>query len=319
MRVLNIITGMENGGAESMLLKLVSNVDRSKVEPLVISLTGRGVMAKNFEAVGVSVFTCNFKRGGLDLIAFYRLLLLIRELRPNVVQTWLYHADLLGGLAARLLNVKHVVWNIRNSNLDKRLVKKSTLLVVKICAALSSWLPCRILTCSSQAKAVHVAAGYRADKIQVIPNGFDLDRFQPDSQSRLDIRAELGLPADIPLVGLMARYDAQKNHLGFVEAAMLIHQQMPEVHFVLAGAGIDSSNQALMAEIKSHGLDACMHLLGRRDDMPRLMAALDVLASSSYGEAFPNVLGEAMACGVPCVVTDVGDSADIVGDSGKPT
>jgi glycosyltransferase involved in cell wall biosynthesis len=165
---------------------------------------------------------------------------------------------------------------------------------------------------------LHVAAGYHAKKMQVIPNGFDLVRFRTDGEARHALRTALGVAAETPLVGLMARYDAQKNHAGFIEAAAMIHRQLPAVHFVLAGGGIDENNHALTEEIQAHGLRQCIHLLGRRDDMPHLMAALDVLASSSsYGEAFPNVLGEAMACGVPCVVTDVGDSAEIVGDTGR--
>jgi glycosyltransferase involved in cell wall biosynthesis len=127
----------------------------------------------------------------------------------------------------------------------------------------------------------------------------------------------LGLPGDARLIGLMARYDPQKNHAGFIEAAAMIHKTLPDVHFVLAGSGVDSENMSLKALIDTHDLADCTHLMGRRDDMPRLMAALDVLASSSYGEAFPNVLGEAMASGVPCVVTDVGDSAEIVGETGR--
>jgi glycosyltransferase involved in cell wall biosynthesis len=120
------------------------------------------------------------------------------------------------------------------------------------------------------------------------------------------------------LVGLIARFDTQKNHLGFLEAASKIHAQLPDVHFLLAGEGVDSrSNHLLTAAIAAHGLQANVHLLGRRTDIPRLMASLDVLASSSHGEAFPNVIGEAMSCAVPCVATDVGDSSSIIGNNGR--
>jgi glycosyltransferase involved in cell wall biosynthesis len=115
----------------------------------------------------------------------------------------------------------------------------------------------------------------------------------------------------------MARFDPQKNHPGFIEAAAIIRHCIPGVHFVLAGGGVDSSNTVLQQAILEHGLGDCVHLVGQRADMPRLMASLDVLASSSFGEAFPNVLGEAMASCVPCVVTDVGDSSEIVGESGR--
>jgi glycosyltransferase involved in cell wall biosynthesis len=151
----------------------------------------------------------------------------------------------------------------------------------------------------------------------VIPNGFDLARFQPDALRRSAVRAELGVGDDVPLVGLIGRFDPQKNHAGFFEAAGCLLRRLPMVHFVLAGKGIDEGNRALMRMVETAGVGHVTHLLGLRSDIPHLMAALDVLASSSYGEAFPNVLGEAMASGVPCVVTDVGDSAYIVGDTGR--
>jgi len=151
----------------------------------------------------------------------------------------------------------------------------------------------------------------------VVPNGFDLTQFKPDIDARHRVRTELGITDQIPLVGLIGRFDPQKNHAGFFKAAGMLHRRMPQVHFVLAGKDIDMSNAALVQAIAHEGVLANTHLLGLRNDIPELMAALDVLASSSYGEAFPNVLGEAMACSVPCVVTDVGDSAYIVGDTGR--
>lgn len=151
----------------------------------------------------------------------------------------------------------------------------------------------------------------------VVPNGFELSQFKPDLDARFRVRAELGITDQTPLVGLIGRFDPQKNHAGFFEAAGVLHRHIPQVHFVLAGQGVDVSNAALMQTITQAGVLANTHLLGLRNDIPALMATLDVLASSSYGEAFPNVLGEAMACGVPCAVTDVGDSAYIVGDTGR--
>lgn len=152
----------------------------------------------------------------------------------------------------------------------------------------------------------------------VVPNGFDLARFKPDAGARRAVRAELGVGDDTPLVGLIGRFDLQKNHAGFFEAAGGLHRRLPAVHFVLAGKGIDGGNRDLMRMVEAAGVRHVTRLIGLRSDIPRLMAALDVLASSSsYGEAFPNVLGEAMACGVPCAVTDVGDSAYIVSDTGR--
>ena len=311
------ITNLATGGAETMLLKLSQQLDRSRFTPTVISLVGLGEIGPRIQALGIPVHALGMSRGIPNPLMALRLAKLLRDLQPDVVHTWMYHADLLGGLAGRLAGCERVIWCIRHSNLSKTENKRSTLWVVKACALLSRRVPAQIISCSQRAKEVHAAVGYAADKLHVIPNGFDLGRFVPDADARVSVRAELGLASDTPLVGLIARFDSQKNHFGFIEAAAQVHAQRPDVHFVLAGTQVDAANAALNAAIAAKGLQAHMHLLGRRDDVPRLMAALDVLASSSHGEAFPNVLGEAMACGVPCVVTDAGDSAEIVGSTGR--
>jgi len=300
-----------------MLLKLLENIDRQKFEPNVISLTSLGEVGPRIAKLGIPVQALAMAPGKPGVLSVLRLVRLLRNLRPDIVQTWMYHADLIGGVAARLAGCKLVVWGLRNSNVSEDMTKRSTRMVVRACAMLSSWLPRQILSCSARAAEVHVEMGYRQDKMLIVPNGFDIGRFRPDAASRDSVREELGLSSDAKLVGLMARYDPQKNHAGFIEAAAMIHEAMPDVHFVLAGGGIEGENAALTELINAHGIEHRMHLLGRRDDMPRLMASLDVLASSSYGEAFPNVLGEAMASGVPCVVTDAGDSAEIVGETGR--
>ncbi len=312
-----VITNLATGGAETMLLKLLQQLNRRRFTPTVISLMGLGEIGPRIQALGIPVHTLGMSRGVPNPLMLLRLARLLRQVQPDVVHTWMYHADLLGGLAARLAGCRRVIWCIRHSNLSKTENKCSTLWVVKVCALLSRRVPAQIISCSQRAKEVHVAVGYAADKLHVIPNGFDLRHLVPNAEARTSVRAELGLAADVPLVGLIARFDSQKNHFGFIEAAAQVLAQLQSVHFVLAGTDVDGRNAALNAAITAKGLQPNMHLLGRRDDVPRLMASLDVLASSSHGEAFPNVLGEAMACGVPCVVTDAGDSADIVGATGR--
>ncbi|MBW8305998.1 MAG: glycosyltransferase [Thiobacillus sp.] len=317
MRIVFIITGLSTGGAEMMLLKVLERLDRQRFAPHVISLTTLGELAPRIAALGVPLDAVGMKPGLPSPSGFFRLVRLLKRLNPDVVHTWMYHADLLGGLAARLAGVSSIGWCIRNSNLDKDKTKFSTRAVVGLCASISKWVPSRILSCSEKARQVHVACGYAEEKMVVVPNGFELSQFKPDLDARFRVRAELGITDQTPLVGLIGRFDPQKNHAGFFEAAGVLHRHMPQVHFVLAGQGVDLSNAALMQTITQAGVLANTHLLGLRNDMPALMATLDVLASSSYGEAFPNVLGEAMACGVPCAVTDVGDSAYIVGDTGR--
>lgn len=300
-----------------MLIKVLQRLDRQRFSPHVISLSTRGELAPRITALGIPVQALGMNLRLPSPAKFFRLVRILRCLHPDLVHTWLYHADLLGGLAARLAGISAVGWCVRNSDLDRGNARLAIRAVVRLCAWLSKWIPRRILSCSEKARNLHVGYGYAAEKMLVVPNGFDIAQFVPNGEARRGVRKDLGLEEDTLLVGLIGRFDPQKNHAGFLKAAGALHRRMPQVHFVMAGKGIDSNNTALMQSITAANLVSNVHLLGLRDDMPRLMAALDVLASSSYGEGFPNVLGEAMACGVPCVVTDVGDSIDIVGDTGR--
>ncbi|MBD2577196.1 glycosyltransferase [Oscillatoria sp. FACHB-1406] len=316
MKIFHIITGLKVGGAEMMLLKLLER--RSpKVKAKVISLTHTDSIGKRINDLGIPVVALEMRPGTLNPFALLGLVRLLQKERPDIIHTWMYHADLLGGLAARWAGIPSIIWNIRSSDLSRERNKATTRLVVALCAKLSVLIPNRIQCCSNVAKDIHLSWGYDRDKFIITPNGFDLERFVPDSHARLAVRQELAVGVDTPLVGLIARFDPQKNHSGFFEAAGYLHKKRPDVHFLLAGDKIDTKNPAIIAAIERAGVSDVTHLLGLREDIPRIMASLDVLASSSYGEAFPNVLGEAMACGVPCAVTDVGDSAYIVGNTGK--
>ena len=318
MKIVFIISGLRVGGAETMLLKLLNNRDRRRFNPVVISLTSKGEIGPRIEKMGICVHALSFDRFFSIPLKFLRLLRLLQNIKPEVVHTWMYHADLLGGLAARIMGIRSLIWCVRNSDLSYEFSKRSTLFVIKICAKLSNLLPCKIISCSDRARAIHIDAGYCKEKFKIIPNGFDLIDFSPDASSSASIRRFLGLGGDALIVGLFARLDPQKNHIGFIEAAVEVEREIPNVHFLLAGLRVDYENIQLVREIEKAGLTNCFTLLGHRNDIPTLMASLTLLvSSSSWGEAFPNVLGEAMACGVPCVVTDVGDSAAIVGDSGR--
>ena len=312
-----IITGLAPDGAQNMLLKILKNIDRERFSPSVVSLTNMGDVGPKIEALGIPVFAMGFDPRLPSPLKFWRLTKLLKRVDPDVVHTWMYHADLLGGLAARIAGVRALSWGIRRSDLSKEHNKRVTLMVVKLCAALSGRVPNKILCCSAKACASHIAAGFRADKMEVLPNGFEVSHFKPDPDARISVRDELGLPVGTTLIGLVGRNDPQKNHAGFINAAQIIQRSVPGVHFVLAGDGIDQNNAELVAAVERAGLNEMVHMLGKRRDMPRLFASLDLLASASHGEGFPNVLGEAMSCGVPCVVTDVGESREIVGKTGR--
>ena len=318
MNITFVITGLSTGGAEVMLYKLIQNINRNQFKPNVISLTNIGELGLKIKKLGVSVNALEMKFNFIFFFKFFKLLKLLYNSNADIVQTWMYHADLLGGVAARIVGIRNVVWGIRQSVFSNNKSKYSTKLIMKLCSKLSNWLPKLILSCSIRAKSVHINEGYCKKKIVVIPNGFDLEVFKPNINARKSVRFELGINSDAKLVGLIARNDPQKNHNGFIDAAINVIHKIPDTHFLLAGKGIDYSNKGLVRSISNTGYKDNFHLLGYRNDIPRLMAALDVYASSSsWGEAFPNVIGEAMACCIPCIVTDVGDSAKIVGKTGR--
>jgi glycosyltransferase involved in cell wall biosynthesis len=210
-----------------------------------------------------------------------------------------------------------VVWGVHHSDHVKALTKRTTLLTVGACARFSRWVPEWIVLCSEHSRKLYGEHGFAAEKMQVIPNGFDTTRFRPDAAARVEVRKELGIRPDAPVVGLVARYDPFKDHAGFCRAAALVAKARPDARFVMCGRGVDGGNRALVSLIGALGIEDHCRLLGPRNDVPRVLAALDVLASSSVSEAFPLAVGEAMACGVPCVATDVGDSALMLGPAGR--
>ena len=315
LRIVHVISGLELGGAETMLHQLLAGTDRERFQSEVISMTTRGPVGERIEALGIPVHALGMKRG---LPTPWHLLPLIRRLRwarPDVIQTWMYHADLFGGVAGRLAGHLPVVWGIHHTRLERESTPAGTLWTARVNARLSHRLPARIVCCSEATRRVHIQMGYAAGKMLVIPNGTDLGRFRPDPQARRSVRAELGLAPDALLVGMAARYHPLKDHRNFVLAASRAAELL-DVHFVLCGEGIVAENSVLSGWIEQAGLSGRFHLLGRREDMPRLLASLDISTLSSRSEAFPLVVGEAMACGVPCVVTDVGESSEIVGTTG---
>ena len=315
LRVAFVITGLEAGGAEHTLLRVLPRLVDT-IRPRVLSMTGMGPIGDRLRAAGIEVDALGMQRSGA---ALRRLPALIRWLRadsPHVVQTVLYHANLFGGLAARLAGVRNVAWSIHNSAGRLDAVKATTRRVVLGSATLSHWLPSRIMCCSELAYRNHVALGYDASRFEVIPNGFDLSHWRPDPAARRWLRAELGFAADAPVIGLFARLDPQKNHAGFFEAAGRLHRARPDVRFVLAGQGVSADAPEVLGWMERAGLAGVTRLLGQRDDVARLAAGIDLSVLTSIGEAFPNAVGESMACGVPCVVTDVGDAALMVGATG---
>jgi glycosyltransferase involved in cell wall biosynthesis len=317
IRLAHIITGLNTGGAEMMLFKLLSHMDRSSFDIVVISLTETGAVGDKIKELDLPVYSLGMGRSSPNPYYSFALARFLRSNRVELVQSWMYHADLLGGISAKLSGKIPVVWGIRHGNLDPAVNKRLTIWTAKICARLSGRLPTRIVCCSEVSKRYHSKLGYEAGRMIVIPNGFDLSKFKPDPDARESLRKELGIPSESPIIGLVARFNPQKDHNTFFTAASLFLSRIPDTHFVLCGKDISWENNQLVSGIESGKLRSQIHLLGLREDTSRITAAFDIAtSSSSHGEGFPNTIGEAMACGVPCVVTDVGESAGIVGETG---
>ena len=317
MKITHIITGLSADGAETMLHRLLQAFDPKAYAHEVVCLTNRGALAERIESLGIPVQVLNMTPGVPNPVALRSLSSWLRRSRPDIVQTWMYHSDLLGGICARIARQKNVIWNIRHSHLSVPPDKYATLLTARICARLSHWIPVKIVCCSWESREAHIRLGYAPAKFETIQNGVDLERFKPDSVARHMLRQELGIPSDAPVIGIIARFHPVKDYNTFIEAAGRLHVLRPDVHFILCGERVDCLNDDLVNQIKCAGIASRSHLLGRQDDVAAIAASLDVVTSASLSESFPNVVAEAMACGVPCVVTDVGGSRAIVGDTGK--
>lgn len=309
-----VVTGLATGGAETMLLKLCSRIDRERFAPSVVSLWDKGTIGPKIEALGIPVFALGINPRRPSPAGLLRLRSLVRQQQPDLLQGWMYH----GNLAASMAHFgKPVVWGVRQSLYDLRDERPLTRCVIRL-NAYRSRSATAIVYNSRVSAGQHQAVGFDAAAARVIPNGFDVELFRPDESARRELRLELGVAPHAPLIGLIARYHPMKDHLNFLRAAARLAVPDREVRFVLAGRGVDGANRALTAAVRELRLQDRVFLLGERDDVARFTAALDIATSASaWGEGFANSIGEAMSCAVPCVVTEVGDSAWIVGDTGK--
>ncbi len=316
IRITHVIVGLDVGGAERFLVRLIeAHQDNPGFEHRVISLTTKGVLGPGLEGMGIPVTALGMRSLADAPKVYLRLVRALRADRPDVLQCWMYYADLLGGLAGRQLGMKTILWGIRNSHFEsggtrlKRLIRK-------VCAWMSHVIPSRIVCVAESARTVHAAAGYDNARMQVIHNGYDPHAFQYSGVARQALRGELALPDGAVVVGSVGRYSAAKDHESFVRAAAIAGRQESNAYFLLVGRELTAANETLQELIAATGFPERFILLGERADIAACMSAMDVFCLHSRTEGFPNVLGEAMCIGLPCVTTDVGDAGVLLGPAG---
>ena len=315
MRILHVTTGLDTGGAETMLLRLLS-ASKSEWESAVVSLMEAGSIGARISELGVPVLSLGLRRAMPNPLRTLPLIRFARRFHPQIVQGWMYHGNLMASLAGVSCQKRvPVIWNIRQSLYDIAMERRHTAAAIRL-GAIFSRHPKAVIYNSEVAAEQHEAFGYNPLKRIVIPNGFDCNLFRPDIGARQQVRDELGIANDAILVGLIARHHPAKDHANFLRAAGFLAQTHPGAYFLLAGTDVTGEQQELRKLVEEHQLQKHAFLLGEREDLPRITAALDIACSSSRTEGFSQTLGEAMACGVPCVATDVGDSARILGGTG---
>ncbi len=319
MKVLHVITGLTVGGAEMSLLRITQELRRLGIVSIVVSLGSKGGVLSLFEKEGVEVYSLDLRKKLPFLLPFrfFGLVRILRRVRPDVVQGWMYPGNLASSLAVSCVgSAIPVYWNIRQSLYSFKYEKPFMSLLIR----LSAWFsrtPTRIIYNARTSAFHHEGVGYDAAKTLVIPNGFDTEIFKPTPpEVRRAARERLGLPVDAFLVGLIGRDHPKKDRAGFLKAAALAASDIASIHYLFLGRGMEKPDHPLRALALAHGLEDRVTFLGEKAEIHEWMTVLDVAVSSSFTEGFPNVVGEAMACGVPCVATDVGDTAHLVGDFG---
>jgi glycosyltransferase involved in cell wall biosynthesis len=323
IKVLHVITTVEIGGAERMLVRLLEVGARDKFEPSVLSLmdpdrASVGTLAAQIAGLRVPVGTLGLAQGRLSPAGAWRLCRTVRASAPDLLQGWMYHGSLAATIGSWSLPQRTpVLWNIRHSVHDLALEKPLTKLIIRLSAKLSH-LPEAIIYNSRVSAAQHARLGFDASRAVVIPNGFDGVRFRPRPEAKTRLRAELGIDPAQAVIGMVARDHVMKDPGNLVRAAASLRARGHAVHLVIVGPGLDWSHRELSTLVRECGLGDAVSLLGERTDIPDVVAGFDLAAlSSAWGEGFPNVLGEAMASGVPCVATDVGDCGWVLGEHGS--
>lgn len=315
LHVLHVITGLGVGGAERSLFNLTASRCNADLTHSVVSLANFGHYGALLCQAGVSVEAFDMQTASGLAKAPFRLRNLVRRLRPDIVQGWMPHGNMVATVAASMADRPvGLAWNVRQALYDLSAEKRATRWMIRGLTACSQ-RPDAIIYNSHQGRDHHEALGFSSLNGLVIPNGFDTERWRPDPNRRAALRAEFGLGDDVPLAGFVGRYDPLKDLPTFLAASALAMKADPQLHVVMIGEGLTGENTALarfFADLPAQRF----HALGPRDNIEALLPGMDFFCLSSVSEASPNVVGEAMASGLPCIATDVGDCARLIDGHG---
>ena len=316
MKLLHVITALNVGGAETMLAKLLEQpaYTRNGVTQEVLSLMAPGPMAERIGAAGVPVHSLGMGEGQLSLAALGRLVRIARAIRPDAIMGWMHHGHLAATLAAQAVRPRPaLIWNVRHSLSDIAHEKRLTRIVLRCCAKLSN-RPDAILYNAQASRTQYADFGYSDAHALVLPNGVDCRRFRPGADARALLREEFGVAEKSMVVGMVARAHPMKDPETLISAVERARRGGLDLHLLIVGKGMEYLRDNVAAALPPDRVT----LIGQRGDVADWLSGLDMLVlPSAWGEGFPNILGEAMASGVPCIATDVGDSGWIVGSAGR--
>lgn len=316
-RVVILARKLDQGGAERQLVALAKGLRKRGRDIQVVLFYSGGVYDVELAAAGVPVHFVG-KRGRWDAIGFLvRLALILRRLRPVAIYSFLDLPNILSALLHPATGSPRLIWSIRAAGMEMRHYDWLNRLIPRLEAGLSR--AAGVIVANSHAGSEWaVSRGFPATRMAVVENGIDTVRFHPDAKGRTEVRDDWKVSADQRLIGLVARLDTMKDHGNFLRACALLAARRDDLRFVCVGGGSSSCRAELEALTERLGIADRLIWAGARQDMRAVYCALDLACSSSaFGEGFSNAVGEGMACGVPCVVTDVGDSARIVGELGE--
>jgi len=312
---MHVITSLHVGGAEMMLKKLVTTRKDRGIEDIVVCLTDKGNIGDDLEEKGTLVYYLRIESITSLIKGFIRLFSLIKKHNPAVVQTWLYHSDFIGGLAAKLLG-KKVIWNIRQTKFSSTSKSFLTIVIMRICALLSYVIPNAIICAAEASRLSHIRFGYQKRKFVVIPNGFVKSDLKVTAEQIQEMKQDYRITKNQIVIGTVGRFHIDKDYNNLIKASALLVKKYNHLLFLMVGNNLDNRNQDLVKMLKMRGLYDNYRLIGKVNNTVQFYSLMDIFCLPSAVEGFPNVLGEAMLMGIPCVATNVGDVTNIIDKCG---